>query len=152
VCLIQRGVNDFCVKVNNCVLGGGIAAVIYNRADLDICEPLAGFMPSASSCPASVPPTIGLARAQGEALRAALLQGQYLTATVSVRQSSTASLWGTMSGTSMATPHVAAVAGLVWAAFPNCRNSDVRRALQVRAGLLLLQRKRVVQKLHLLLE
>jgi hypothetical protein len=35
----------------------------------------------------------------------------------------------------MSTPHVAAVAGLVWAAFPKCRNSDcsdVRPALQVR--------------------
>jgi serine protease len=133
VCLIQRGQNLFCEKVHNCVLGGGIAAVIYNRADLDICEPLAGFMPNDISCPRrTFPPTIGLTRAQGEVLRAALLQGQYLTATVSVRSGGPGNRWGTMDGTSMATPHVAAVAGLVWAAFPNCKNSDVRRALQVR--------------------
>jgi serine protease len=136
VCLIQRGVNNFCEKVHNCVLGGGIAAVIYNRADLDTCEVLDGFMLWDSTCPRKVfPPTIGLTRAQGEALRAALRQGQYLTATVSVRPGGVARRYGAMSGTSMATPHVAAVAGLVWAAFPNCRNSDVRRALQVRAGL-----------------
>jgi subtilisin family serine protease len=69
VCLMERGLNSYCEKVNNCVLGGGIAAVIYNRADLDTCEPLAGFMPNDISCPRNTfPPTMGLTRAQGEVL------------------------------------------------------------------------------------
>merc|ERR1719410_2288378 len=33
------------------------------------------------------------------------------------------------SGTSMATPHVAAVAGLLWMYFPSCTNQDIRHAI-----------------------
>lgn len=36
-------------------------------------------------------------------------------------------------GTSMATPHVAGVAALVWSHFPQCSNSDIRAALRATA-------------------
>nr|WP_305885105.1 S8 family serine peptidase [Pleionea sp. CnH1-48] len=37
------------------------------------------------------------------------------------------------SGTSMATPHVSAVAALVWSHFPSCTNADIRQALNATA-------------------
>lgn len=41
--------------------------------------------------------------------------------------------YATLSGTSMATPHVAGVAALVWSFFPQCTNEQIRSALQVTA-------------------
>ena len=41
--------------------------------------------------------------------------------------------YGYASGTSMATPHVAAVAALVWSHAPNCRSGDIRDALAATA-------------------
>ena len=41
--------------------------------------------------------------------------------------------YGYRSGTSMATPLAAAVAGLVWAQFPGCSNNEVRAALAAGA-------------------
>lgn len=38
--------------------------------------------------------------------------------------------YATLSGTSMATPHVAGVAALVWSFFPQCSNEQIRAALQ----------------------
>ncbi|MBT0587757.1 S8 family serine peptidase [Alteromonas oceanisediminis] len=41
--------------------------------------------------------------------------------------------YATLSGTSMATPHVAGAAALVWSFFPQCTNSQIRTALNVTA-------------------
>ncbi|ESP94352.1 S8 family serine peptidase [Pseudoalteromonas luteoviolacea] len=41
--------------------------------------------------------------------------------------------YGTMSGTSMATPHVSGVAALIWGHHPNCSNAQIRNALQATA-------------------
>ncbi|HET8817411.1 MAG TPA: S8 family serine peptidase [Pseudidiomarina sp.] len=41
--------------------------------------------------------------------------------------------YGTMSGTSMASPHVAGVAALVWSNYPSCSASQIRNALNASA-------------------
>jgi len=41
--------------------------------------------------------------------------------------------YGNKSGTSMATPHVAGVAGLLWMYFPECKNYQIRNALLASA-------------------
>ncbi|WP_407646762.1 S8 family serine peptidase [Fluctibacter halophilus] len=41
--------------------------------------------------------------------------------------------YATLSGTSMATPHVAGAAALVWSFFPSCSNEEIRAALNATA-------------------
>jgi subtilisin family serine protease len=45
----------------------------------------------------------------------------------------TASDWAFFDGTSMATPHVAGVAALVWSYHSSCSNDQIRAALQASA-------------------
>ena len=45
----------------------------------------------------------------------------------------TASNYGLNSGTSMATPHVSAVAALVWSYFPTCTSEQIRTTLNKSA-------------------
>jgi subtilisin family serine protease len=118
VCLIQRGTNTFAEKVLNCQTGGGVAAVIYNNVDGALLGTLGGVATSI--------PSVGISKADGETLVAQQL-GQ--TATVSVA----ASNYAKFDGTSMATPHVSAVAALVWSYYPTCTNAQVRNVLDATA-------------------
>jgi subtilisin family serine protease len=62
------------------------------------------------------------------------LLGQVGTsATVVSSVSFESSSWAAYDGTSMATPHVSAVAALIWSAAPAKSNADVRAALQATA-------------------
>lgn len=76
------------------------------------------------------PTTILMARQQGEALRNALAAGTPVTATLQVPTPPADKTIATLSGTSMATPAAAGVAGLVWSAHPNCTSGEVRAALR----------------------
>jgi len=115
VCLISRGGNSFADKVNNCSAGGGVAAVIYNS------EPgmLYGTLGTAST---SIP-SVGISQEDGLLLQAGM------TASVSVDPAD----YAYFNGTSMATPHVAAVAGLIWSQV-DCKHTDVRNALNRSAN------------------
>ncbi len=116
ICVIARGVISFHDKVANCENSGGIGAIIYNN------EPgmLFGTLgtPNSTSIPA-----VGATQADGPALEAAS------TATITVG----AGDYGSMSGTSMATPTVSGVAALVWSHHTDCSGTEIRDALKATA-------------------
>ncbi|MRV72792.1 S8 family serine peptidase [Duganella sp. FT92W] len=113
VCLIKRGSIAFSVKVANCQASGGVGAVVYNNAP----EGFAGTLGGAAS---SIP-SVTASGTEGATLQAQLGQ----SATVNV----TATNYAYFNGTSMATPHVSAVAALVWSYFPNCSAAQIRSTL-----------------------
>jgi subtilisin family serine protease len=116
VCLIQRGSITFSEKVTNCQNSGGVAAVIYNN--------VAGNFGGGLDVVTTIP-SVSVTDADGVALKAQL--GQTSTVTV------TPSNYAYFDGTSMATPHVSAVAALVWSYFPSCTGEQIRQSLNKSA-------------------
>jgi len=115
VCLIQRGTITFAEKVVNCQNSGGIGAIIYNNTTGE----LAGTVESA----VTTIPSVGVLQADGQTMLGQTGQ----QATVEVKK--TPDLYAYYDGTSMATPHVSAVAALVWSYFPTCTASQMRASL-----------------------
>jgi subtilisin family serine protease len=113
VCLIQRGTIDFATKVSNCQNSGGVGAVVYNN----VAGPTAGTLGTT----VTTIPSVGASDTEGAAMKAQLGQ----SATVGIK----ASNYAYFDGTSMATPHVSAVAALVWSYFPTCTGSQIRTSL-----------------------
>ncbi len=123
VVLCERGDITFYEKVMNVQNSGGVAALIYNN------EPGNFYGTLGDGNTADI---IALSLTQED--------GQYLVAnklgeTADVYSSITkpASGYEAWSGTSMATPHVSAVAALVWSAYPSLSNADIRAALDASA-------------------
>jgi len=113
VCLIARGDIAFSDKVLNCQNSGGVGAVIYNNVP----GPLAGTLNGV----VTTIPSLSATDTDG-----ALMLGQLgQSATVKVA----ASNYAYFDGTSMATPHVSAVAAQVWSYFPECTAVQIRAAL-----------------------
>ena len=119
VCLISRGTISFADKVVNCQNSGGVGAIIYNNTPGELFGTLGGT--------ATTIPSVGALQSDG-----ATMLGQ-------VGQSATVSVFGTTdqyaeySGTSMATPHVSAVAALVWSKHPGCTAAQLRDSLNKSA-------------------
>ena len=116
LCVIDRGNISFHDKVANCEASGGIGAVIINNVD----GMLYGTLGDANTT--SIP-AVGADLADRAAFMGAT------TASVAI----TASDYGYMSGTSMATPAVSGVAALVWSNFPECTGSEIRQVLKATA-------------------
>ncbi|WP_394541287.1 S8 family serine peptidase [Lysobacter enzymogenes] len=117
IVLCQRGEINFVDKVANAKSGGALGVAIYNNV-------AGGFAGSLS--PASTLPATGISKAAGEAILAGLA-GQ--TMTVSGIASVNDSSYAVKDGTSMAAPHVAGAAAVVWSARPNATAQQVREAL-----------------------
>ncbi len=123
VVLCQRGTQDFYTKVSNVQSGGGVAALVYNNVP----GPFLGTLGEGNSTS-----IIGLSLSQED--------GQYLVAN-KLGQSATVfsaiekpgSGYEAWDGTSMATPHVSAVAALVWSWDPTLTNVEIRNALTATA-------------------
>lgn len=117
VCLIQRGTIDFATKVSNCEKSGGLGAVVYNNA-------AGGFGGTLGTTVTSIP-SVTASDTEG----AAMLNQLGQSATVAV----TGAHYAHFDGTSMATPHVSAVAALVWSRNLNCTAAQLRNSLNKSA-------------------
>ncbi len=113
VCLISRGTIDFATKVMNCQNSGGVGAVIFNNA--------AGGFGGTMGTTVSAIPSVTATDVEGASMKTKLGQ----TAVVAV----TATNYAFYDGTSMATPHVSAVAALVWSYYPSCTGAQIRASL-----------------------
>jgi subtilisin family serine protease len=113
VCLIARGAIPFADKVTNCQNSGGVGAVVYNNA-------AGGFNGTLGTAVTTIP-SVTASDTEGAAMKNQLGQ----SATVSVK----AANYAYFDGTSMATPHVSAVAALVWSYFPTCSAVQIRSVL-----------------------
>jgi subtilisin family serine protease len=113
VCVIQRGNISFAQKVVQCQTDGGVGAIIYNNTTGDLNGTLGTTVTNI--------PSIGITQADG----ATLLTMVGTSATLAL----TASNYAYFDGTSMATPHVSAVAALVWSHHPHCSAAKIRASL-----------------------
>ncbi|HJU99775.1 MAG TPA: S8 family serine peptidase [Burkholderiaceae bacterium] len=113
ICLIRRGSVSFATKVSNCQASGGVGAVVYNN--------VAGGLNGTLGTTVTNIPSVGVSDTEGASLLTQLGQQADLNVT--------ATNYALYNGTSMATPHVSAVAALVWSYFPQCSASHIRAAL-----------------------
>lgn len=127
VVLCQRGTNSFADKVKNVQSGGGVAAAIYNVLASDAtCGVFTGTLGSPVT---TTIPGITLSCADGaEALTHASSVGTVASAFLVPNSGYEA--WD---GTSMATPHVSAVAALVWSCDLTMTSQQVRDRLNLSA-------------------
>jgi serine protease len=119
VVLCQRGTVTFWDKVRNGQDGGAVAVIIYNNEVGDLHATLGDGN-------SSTIPALGVSDTQGAALVAQVGS----TATVVSDTEFPASGYEAWDGTSMATPHVAGVAALVWS------HNNLWTAAQVRDALI----------------
>lgn len=119
VVLCERGDIAFVDKVNAVKAGGGGAAVIYNNVP-------GGFTGTLGTGVTSTIPAISMSQADGQGLVANSL-GQ--SANVSTIAETNASGYAYLDGTSMASPHAAGAAAIIWSANPSATNLQVRNAM-----------------------
>ncbi len=119
VVLVERGEISFYDKVMNVQDSGGVAAVIYNN------EPGEFFGTLGDG--SSTIPAISLSQEDGQYLVENKLGSDGTVVSLYDPDTPGYASWG---GTSMASPHVAGVAALVWAADPALTNVEIRAILQ----------------------
>jgi subtilisin family serine protease len=117
VCLIARGTISFAEKVQACEAGDGVATIIYNNEPGPLYGTLGEVMTTI--------PSVGISQEDGVAIQ----QRGAVSGTVFIG----ASNYARYDGTSMASPHVAGVAALVWSHDASWSNQQIRDALAATA-------------------
>jgi serine protease len=123
IVLCKRGEIFFRNKVENVQSSGGLGAVIYNNA-------AGNFFGTLGDGPSSLIPAISLSQLQGMFLLNNKLKQD---AKVVSQRKEPASGYAKQSGTSFSSPHVAAVAALIWSYGPHWSNEQIRQALRATA-------------------
>jgi subtilisin family serine protease len=127
VVLCERGDISFADKVKNVQAGGGVAAVIYNLLATDAtCGVFTGTL---GDRPRTTIPATTLSCADGAAAKAHPGSNGDVVSQLTTPGSG----YESWDGTSMATPHVSAVAALVWSCNPALTAGEVRQALDASA-------------------
>ncbi|MFU8877620.1 MAG: S8 family serine peptidase [Wenzhouxiangellaceae bacterium] len=126
--LCERGAISFADKVANVEAGGGAAAIIYNNEPGGFQGTLGCRGPAGRTC--STAPAVSMSQEDGQFLVANLLGAPATVATVF---SAPADGYASWQGTSMATPHVAGVAALIWSHNPNWTAVQIREAMAATA-------------------
>jgi serine protease len=130
IVLCERGSVNFDVKVNNVRNSGGLAIILFNNEPGELAATCGG------NCTQPSIPGVTMSQADGLDLR-----NNYLNTTVEVVSDNGSNCptcvggYNAISGTSMATPGVAAAVGFTWAACgggnnPNVTNKDIRQLLR----------------------
>lgn len=119
VVLCQRGNISFEQKVLNAQNGGGVAAIVYNNAP-------GSFGGTLSTPTATTIPSVSMSQEDGQEIVASKLNQ---STTVNTVANNNTSAYASLDGTSMASPHVAGSAAVIWSSNLSKTNADVRDAI-----------------------
>lgn len=121
IVLCERGEISFADKVLNAQAGGARGVIIYNNVS-------GGFSGTLNGASTTIP-SVTISREDG----LVALGGIGASASVSAASGASNSGYAYLDGTSMASPHVAGVAAIVWSAKPTATNQEIRDVLAATA-------------------
>jgi len=128
VVLCERGLVSFADKIANVEASGGSAAIIYNNEPGGFGGLISCNGPSWRAC--SAIPAVSMSQQDGQSLVGGQLGSGAVVSTIATAP---ANGYAPFDGTSMATPHVAGVAALVWSHNPSWTAAQIREALTATA-------------------
>merc|ERR1712157_700387 len=141
---VQSCVDDGAKVISLSLGGGGYSSTtdefykdLYENEDILFVAAAGNGGSSSKLYPASYPALMSVAAIDSNQNKASFSQYndqvEISAPGVSVKSSLPNDKYASWSGTSMATPHVAGVAGLLWMYFPECKNYQIRNVLAATA-------------------